>query len=280
MKNQFKLLSWSLLFFLIPLAGAIGQTRTISGTVTDAQDGSPLIGATVLVVGTTNGTVTDLDGKYSIQASAGQVLRFSYTGYSSKDFTVAASNAIDMQLESEATALQEIVVTALGIKEDKKKLSYSVQEVKGDQLYDTGRDNFLVSLQGRVAGLNMTPSSGQAGASVSIQLRGPSSIDGNNQPLFVVDGLPIDNRTFSQGALVSDQPNRTADYLNRAGDINPADIESVTVLKGPEAAALYGIDASSCAIIITTRKGAAGKGRINYDNLFPVFRLREEKFAF
>jgi len=273
MKNQCKMFSWSLLFFLIPLAGAIGQTRTISGTITDTQDGTPLIGATVLVVGTTTGTVTDLDGKYSISAATGQVLRFSYTGYSSKDITVGTSNVIDMQLESEATTFDEIVVTALGIKEDKKKLSYSVQEVKGDQIYDTGRDNFLVSLQGRVAGLNMTPSSGQAGASVSVQLRGPSSIDGNNQPLFVVDGLPIDNRTFSQGALVSDQPNRSADYLNRAGDINPADIESITVLKGPEAAALYGIDASSGAIIITTRKGAAGKGRINYDNLFRVENL-------
>ena len=100
----------------------------------------------------------------------------------------------------------------------------------------------------------MTPTSGQAGASVAVQLRGPSSIDGNNQPLFVVDGLPIDNRTFNQGALVSDQPNRSSDYQNRAGDINPADIETITILKGPEAAALYGIDASSGAIIITTKK--------------------------
>ena len=268
MKRQLQRSSWLLLLMLIPIAGLWAQAKKISGTITDEQDGAPLIGATVLVAGTTNGTVTDLDGKYEIEASKGQTLRFTYTGYSQKEVVVGDASVINVELASEATALDEVVVTALGIKEDKKKLSYSVQEVKGEQLYNTGRDNFLVSLQGRVAGLNMTPSSGQAGASVSIQLRGPSSIDGNNQPLFVVDGLPIDNRTFSQGALVSDQPNRSADYLNRAGDINPADIESITVLKGPEAAALYGIDASSGAIIITTKKGTAGKGRINYDNLF------------
>ncbi|MFM8449912.1 MAG: SusC/RagA family TonB-linked outer membrane protein [Haliscomenobacter sp.] len=268
MKKQLQRSGWLFLLMLLPIVGLWAQAKKISGTVTDEQDGAPLIGATVLVAGTTNGTVTDLDGKYTIEAKKGQTLRFTYTGYATKELVVGDAAVIDMALESEATALDEVVVTALGIKEDKKKLSYSVQEVKGDQLYNTGRDNFLVSLQGRVAGLNMTPSSGQAGASVSIQLRGPSSIDGNNQPLFVVDGLPIDNRTFSQGALVSDQPNRSADYLNRAGDINPADIESITVLKGPEAAALYGIDASSGAIIITTKKGTAGKGRINYDNLF------------
>lgn len=270
MKKQLQKLSWLLLMLLIPFTGIFAQGRTISGKVIDEADGAPLIGATVFVVGTTTGTVTDLDGNYRIEATTGQTLRFTYTGYAPKEVTVGTANVIDMQLAAEATALNEVVVTALGIKEDKKKLSYSVQELKGNDIYDTGRDNFLVSMQGRVAGLNMTPTSGQAGASVSVQLRGPSSIDGNNQPLFVVDGLPIDNRTFSQGALVSDQPNRSADYLNRAGDINPADIQSITVLKGPEAAALYGIDASSGAIIITTKKGTAGRGKINYDNLFRV----------
>jgi TonB-linked SusC/RagA family outer membrane protein len=254
-------------FLLLPLV-LFGQERKISGKVTDASDGLPLFGVSILVVGTTSGTITDLDGAYSINAQRGQTLRFTYTGYANREVVVADASTINVALSFEAEALSEVVVTALGIKEEKKKLSYSIQELKGNDLYDTGRDNFLVSMQGRVAGLNMTPTSGQAGASVNIQLRGPSSIDGNNQPLFVVDGLPIDNRTFSQGALVSDQQNRTADYLNRAGDINPADIASITVLKGPEAAALYGIDASSGAIIITTKKGTAGVGKINYDNLF------------
>ena len=257
-----------LLFVFLHQNGLAAQNRTLKGTITDADDNSPMIGVTVLVVGTGIGTVTDLDGTYAIQVATGQTLRYSYTGYKPKEIKITNETLLDVQLIAEATALGEIVVTALGIKEEKKKLAYSIQEVKGEALQNTGRDNFIVSLQGRVAGLNMTPTSGQAGASVAVQLRGPSSIDGNNQPLFVVDGLPIDNRTFNQGALVSDQANRANDYQNRAGDINPADIESVTVLKGPEAAALYGIDASSGAIIITTKKGSTGKGKISYDNLF------------
>jgi len=268
MKGPLFLKGLLLFTLLCAQAGLSAQARQLKGNVTDADDGTPMIGVTVLVVGAGSGTVTDLEGNYSLEVSTGQVLRFSYTGYRPREVKLANETVLDMQLNPEATALGEIVVTALGIKEEKKKLAYSIQEVKGEALQNTGRDNFIVSLQGRVAGLSMTPTSGQAGASVAVQLRGPSSIDGNNQPLFVVDGLPIDNRTFNQGALVSDQPNRANDYQNRAGDINPADIESITVLKGPEAAALYGIDASSGAIIITTKKGTAGKGKISYDNLF------------
>lgn len=257
---------------LLPLLPLMAQQRQISGTVTDAGENIPIIGVTVLVVGTGTGTVTDAGGSYNISAQKGQVLRFSYTGYASQEVVVDDLTRIDVTMTTETSELNEVVVTALGIKEEKRKLTYSLQEIKGNDLANTGRENFLVSLQGRVAGLNMTPTSGQAGSSVVVQLRGPSSIDGNNQPLFVIDGLPVDNRTFSQGALVSDQPNRTADYQNRIGDLNPADIETVTILKGPEAAALYGIDASSGAIIITTKRGrnTGGKGRINYDNQFRV----------
>ncbi len=186
------------------------------------------------------------------------------------------STELDVSLDSDENTLSDVVVTALGIKQERKTLGYSIQEVKGSDIADTQRDNFLVSLQGRAAGLNMTTTSGQPGASAAIQLRGASSIGGNNQPLFVVDGLPIDNRTFSQGGLVSDRPNRDNDYLNRAADINPNDIESITILKGPEAAALYGIDASSGAIVITTKKGtkgAAGKGKVTYDNRFKSAQL-------
>ena len=160
MKKQLQKSSWLLLMLLIPLTGVFGQGRTISGKVTDDQDGAPLIGATILVVGTTTGTVTDLDGNYQIEAAAGQVLRFTYTGYAPKEITVGSSNIIDMKLSSEATALSEIVVTALGIKEDRRKLSYSTQQVKGEDLQNTQRDNPFLSLQGRVAGLSMTPTSG------------------------------------------------------------------------------------------------------------------------
>ncbi|MCY7352360.1 MAG: TonB-dependent receptor plug domain-containing protein [Cytophagaceae bacterium] len=187
-----------------------------------------------------------------------------------KEVTVSAQSVINVTLASSAASLDEVVVTALGITQERRALGYSVAQVKGQDVSEAQRDNFLVALQGRVAGLSMTPTSGVPGASVSIQLRGASSIGGNNQPLYVVDGLPIDNRTFGQGALVSDRPNRDNDYLNRAADINPNDIASITILKGPEAAALYGIDASSGAILITTKKGRKGAGRITYDNRFQV----------
>lgn len=176
-----------LLFVFLHQNGLAAQNRTLKGTITDADDNSPMIGVTVLVVGTGIGTVTDLDGTYAIQVATGQTLRYSYTGYKPKEIKITNETLLDVQLIAEATALGEIVVTALGIKEEKKKLAYSIQEVKGEALQNTGRDNFIVSLQGRVAGLNMTPTSGQAGSSVAVQLRGPSSIDGNNQPLFVVD---------------------------------------------------------------------------------------------
>jgi len=276
MTNLFRHLNWLSLMLFLPFSMLMGQQRIITGIVTDASGNAPVIGATILIVGTSSGTVTDGTGNYSISVQKGQTLRFSYTGFATQEVLVDNQSSVDILLAPEATGLNEVVVTALGVKEEKRKLSYALQEIKGQDLSNTGRDNFLVSLQGRVAGLTMTPTSGQAGSSVSIRLRGPSSIDGNNQPLFVIDGLPVDNRTFNQGGLVSDQPNRTADYQNRVGDINPSDIESVTILKGPEAAALYGIDASSGAIIITTKKGVAGAGKINYDNQFrmeQVYRL-------
>ncbi len=267
-----------LLMCLLTLLGSavFAQTQTIKGTVVDATDDSPLVGVTVVVVGTFTGAITDADGNFSVEAKPGQILRFNLTGVDPKEVTLGNETFIKVVLETSNSLIDEVVVTALGQKEDKRSLTYATTEIKGSDIYETGRENFGTALAGRVAGLSMTPSTGMAGASVSLQLRGPSSIDGNNQPLIVVDGLPMDNRTFNQGALVSDQPNRTADFGNRAADINPADIETITVLKGPEAAALYGIDASSGAIIITTKKGVKGKGRINYDNLFRT----EELFRF
>lgn len=249
------------------------QENTVTGRVTSAEDGSAIPGASVVVRGTTRGTTTDADGNYRIQASRGQTLRFSFIGTTSRDVAVASSNVINVSLTPEASTLNEVVVTALGVKQEKRALGYSIQEVKGNDLADTQRDNFLNALNGRVAGAMITPSSGNPGASTSIMLRGISSIGGNNQPLFIVDGLPIDNRTFSQGALVSESPNRNNDYPNRAADLNPNDIESISILKGPEASALYGIDAASGAIVITTKKGAAGRGKVTYDNAFRFDKL-------
>lgn len=269
---------WLLGLALLGGGNALAQERTLSGRISDAT-GSALPGATVQVKGTTRGTTADANGAYRIQASDGQTLVVRMVGMKTVEVPVGNRTEVNVTLAEEAgSQLDEVVVTALGITQERRALGYSIAEVKGQDVAESQRDNFLVALQGRVAGLSMTPTSGTPGASVSIQLRGASSIGGNNQPLYVVDGLPIDNRTFGQGALVSDRPNRDNDYLNRAADINPADIESITVLKGPEAAALYGIDASAGAIVITTKKGRKGAGRITYDNRFQtteVFRFPE-----
>ncbi|AQG80820.1 SusC/RagA family TonB-linked outer membrane protein [Spirosoma montaniterrae] len=256
------------LLYLVTLGGAYAQDRTITGRVTSSDDNQPIPGASVVVRGTTRGTTTDATGTFRIQATRGQTLRVSFIGTTTQDVVVGNADVLNVTLKQEANALNEVVVTALGIKQEKRALGYSVQEVNGSELAQTQRENFLNALNGRVAGAMITPTSGNPGASTSIMLRGISSIGGNNQPLFVVDGLPISNNTFNQGALVSDSPNRNNDYQNRAADINPNDIESITILKGPEASALYGIDAASGAIVITTKKGTTGKGRITYDNAF------------
>ncbi len=259
---------YTLLFGLFLFSGQILTAQKVSGTVKAEEDGQGVPGVTVLVKGTTSATITDIDGKYSIDAKNGQTIVFSLVGYEAQEVTVTQS-LIDIELKGGNQVLQEVTVTsAFGIKEGKRGLTTNNQTVSGDEIASTQRDNFLEALQGRVAGLMMVSTSGSSGSSALIQLRGASSIGGNNQPLFVVDGLPIDNSTFNQGALVSDQPNRGNDYQNRAADINPNDIASITVLKGPEAAALYGSQGSSGAIIITTKKGSKGRGKISYDNSF------------
>ncbi|SDM10593.1 SusC/RagA family TonB-linked outer membrane protein [Siphonobacter aquaeclarae] len=271
-------------FRLVLLVGAVvsgsvswAQDRVVTGKVTD-ETGSPLPGVSVLVKGTSRGVSAGADGGYRIQAGSGQTLVFSMVGMTTKEVAVAAQTVIDVVLASTDSQLNEVVVTALGIKQEKRALGYSVGEIKGGDLVNAQRDNYLVSLQGRVAGLNVTTTSGMPGSSTSIQLRGAASIGGNNQPLFVVDGLPIDNRTTSGGVLYSNRANRDIDYLNKASNINFNDIESMTILKGPEAAALYGIDAAAGAIVITTKSGKSGRTQIDYSNNFrfsEVYRFPE-----
>jgi TonB-linked SusC/RagA family outer membrane protein len=246
---------------------ALAQERTVSGKIT-SKDSQALPGVNILVKGTNKGTVTDADGFYKIIVNDRDVLVFSQIGQKTVEQTADNRSNIDLTLEEDVTTLGEVVVTALGISQDKRTLGYSIQEVKGTELAQTQRPNFLVSLQGRVAGLSMTSTSGLPGSSVSINLRGVNSIGGSNQPLIVIDGLITNNQTFSQHTMVSDLDNRSNDYTNRAADLNPNDIENVTVLKGPEAAALYGQDGASGAIIITTKKGSKGSGKIEYDNSF------------
>jgi TonB-linked SusC/RagA family outer membrane protein len=254
------------------------QDRQITGKVTGTDDNAPLPGASIIIKGTTRGTTSASDGTYKISVKDGATLIFTSLGFEKREVKVGTQTVIDVRMLDATAALDEVVVTALGISEKKRGLGYSVGEIKGQTLAETNRENFMVGMQGRVAGLTMTTTSGQPGASVAIQLRGASSIGGSNSPLYIIDGLPVSNNTFAQGALTTDQPNRANDYTNRMSDINPNDIESITVLKGLEAAALYGIEASAGAIVITTKKGVQGRSKVTYENSFRsdnVYRLLE-----
>ncbi|MCL9770753.1 SusC/RagA family TonB-linked outer membrane protein [Flavobacterium sp. HXWNR69] len=234
---------------------AFAQTRTVSGKVSDSN-GEPLVGVAVLVKGTSSGTQTDFEGNYSIKASNSQILVFKFLGMKTQEIT-ASSTTLNVKMTDDTKELSEVVVTALGIKREKKALGYATQQVKGDDVSDTPTSNFVESLSGEVAGLDIS-SSGTMGGSANIIVRGYSSLYGNNQALIVIDGTPVNNETYNS----SDQ--RTGrggyDYGNAASDINPDDIESLTVLKGAAATALYGSRASNGAIIITTKKGKKGTG--------------------
>jgi len=260
-KNYFMML----VLLVFNFTGALAQEKTISGTISD-QSGLPLPGVNIIVKGTTNGTQSDFDGNYSINASKGDVLTFTYVGQKTVERTVGAASTINITMEEDATALDEVVVTALGIKREEKTLGYSAQGLKGDGMTEARESNISNALSGKIAGVQVTGTSGSVGASSRIVLRGASSITGNNQPLYVVDGVPIDNGTNNQDLNAPAGGNTGGagsgggvDLPNGAADINPDDIESVQVLKGPNAAALYGLRASNGVIVITTKKGNANK---------------------
>src|SRR4051812_23847573 len=274
-----RVLGFLALLLLTPLAAWAQGTAIIRGRITDAATGAPLVGVQVRVEGTAIGGLTDAEGAFTISgAPAGsRVLSTRRLGYapSSASITVPASGDAtqNFALNKVATTLNEVVVTALGQTAQQRSLGTAQQTVKGGDIADTQRENFLNALQGRVAGVDVVSTSGVPGASSSITIRGISSISSSNQPLMILDGLPMDNRTLNTGVLASDNnatnafSNRGVDFTNRAADLNPEDIQSITVLKGPEAAALYGIDAASGAIVITTKRGRAGGG-FQYSNSF------------
>ncbi|TXE10433.1 SusC/RagA family TonB-linked outer membrane protein [Gelidibacter salicanalis] len=230
------------------------QSSKITGTVTSSDDNLPLLGATVLVKGTSVGTTTDFDGNYVVEAPLNSTLVFSYVGYQTKEVKVTSIAPLNVSLQA-GDELDEVIITALGIKREKKALGYAVQAVESDALMEGNQNNMVNGLQGKVSGVTVVNSGGAPGSSAVILIRGGSSITGSNQPLFVVDGIPIDNSTSSSLEVAS---------TNRASDINPADIESVSVLKGPAAAALYGIQAAGGAVIITTKRGKAGVSTVSY----------------
>ena len=230
-----------LLMVLVLLMGSyplFAQNQTITGTVTSETDGGPLPGVNVLVQGTTNGTQTDFDGNYAIEASEADILVFSYIGTKSQSISVGNSSTIDVVLVEDASQLEEVVVTALGLERQEKSLTYANQQVDTDELTKARSINVLEGLSGKVAGVNITRSASGVGAPVKVVMRGNRSIDGSSQPLYVVDGILLD------------------------GDINnisPDDIQEISVLRGANAAALYGSRAANGAIIVTTKSGKGAR---------------------
>ncbi len=261
MQLLFKLKNYTMrkkLLVMLLFTFSVGYTyaqREISGKVTSGEDGSSLPGVNVVVVGSQQGSITDVDGNYTINVSDGATLKFSYIGFIDQEIQVGNQSIIDVVMQTDVTQLSEVVVTAFGIEKDKKALGYSITEVDGQDLVEAREVNLGDALQGRVAGVNVSNvGSGVAGSSRVI-IRGNTSINGNNMPLYVVDGVPMDNSNLGQAGMWGG-----SDWGDGLTSINPDDIENISVLKGNTAAALYGSRASNGVILITTKKGKARKG--------------------
>lgn len=250
------------------------QEKNISGTVTAKSDGAVLPGVSIVVQGTAKGTETDFDGKYTIKTSVGDVLSFSFLGMKTKTVTVTASNTMNVVLEDDADQLDEIVVTALGIKKSRKTLTYSAQDIKGDDLTSVKQVNPINSLSGKSAGLTISRSSSGAGGATKVVLRGNSSTS-NNDPLYVIDGIPMLNSGNGQngetpGANVFGSQTGNRDGGDITSLINPDDVESITILKGASAAALYGSQGANGVILINTKSGKEGKIKVNFNSTMTV----------
>jgi len=247
-----KILSFLTLVSLLFFQGLLAQNSTVSGTVLD-DAGMPLPGANVVEKGTSNGTSTDFDGNYSINVGNNAVLVFSSLGYQTKEVAVNGQSTINTSLVEDASQLEEVVVTALGITKEQRKVGYAVTEVGGENFTVAREVNVANSLAGRVAGVQISPTSSGPGGSSQILMRGVSSITGAGSPLFVIDGVPIDNTQRGSASQWGG-----ADGGDGISALNPDDIESMTVLKGQSASALYGSRASNGVIIITSKKGKKG----------------------
>ncbi|SFO63944.1 TonB-linked outer membrane protein, SusC/RagA family [Algoriphagus ornithinivorans] len=276
MKNSYK----SALLFLIGFLACISlyAQQTVSGIVTAKEDGAPLPGVSIVIQGTSTGVVSDIDGKYSISVPNTQaVLVFSFIGFETQRVPVGNRSTLDVSLATETSNLDEFIVTAFGISQEKKALGYAAQSINADEITKTRQPNVVNALQGQVAGVQVTNSGGAPGQSARIIIRGINSLDpsADNQPLFVVDGVPVDNSTIESNGTPRGMSNRIA-------DINPNDIESMSVLKGAAATALYGVRAANGAVIITTKKGKSGQIRVDFnsslgfDNLAKLPELQDQ----
>jgi len=266
--------------FLLMSVLAFGQ-RTVTGVVTSEEDGSTLPGVSVVVKGTVLGTTTNTNGEFSITVPDGyNTLVFTFVGMEPKEVEIGNKAILNVSMKPSVLGLEEVVVTAIGIEREKKALGYSVQEVGGDEIVQSRQTNVVDALQGRVAGVRINKASGDPGASSFIEIRGSASLTRNNQPLFVVDGVPIDNSGNAGNNVAG------VTESNRAIDLNPDDIESITVLKGGAATALYGIRAANGAVVITTKSGrnTGGKVEVNFSSSLKVEQVsmlppRQNKFA-
>ncbi len=253
-----------LLLLLALLMGSYSlsaQSKTVSGTITDAADGSPLPGVNVLVQGTTNGTQSDFDGNYSIDVDEGDTLVFSYLGMSSQSITVGSSNTVNVSMSEDASQLDEVVVTALGIKRQEKTLTYAQQTVDSDEITKTRDINFLNSINGKTAGVEIKKSSSGAGGSTKIVLRGNKSLSGDSTPLFVIDGIPLANNRGGQPGMWGG-----TDSGDGISALNPDDIASISILRGANAAMLYGSAGANGVVLITTKQGEAGKTTVSFNS--------------
>jgi TonB-linked SusC/RagA family outer membrane protein len=246
------------LFLALVVHVSFAQQKIITGTVSDSSGSLP--GVSVLIKGTEKGTETDFNGKYTIQANTGDVLSFSYIGYKTIDKSITTSNTLNVSMEQDANLLDEIIITGLGISKKEKAIGYAVQKVSGKKINEAKEVNIVNSLQGRVAGVQIQGSASTLGGSSRITIRGSNSFLGNNQPLFVVDGVPINNSSYSDSDQQSGFGGGSYDYGNSASEIDPSSVASMSVLKGAAATAIYGSRGANGVILITTKKGKKTKG--------------------
>jgi TonB-linked SusC/RagA family outer membrane protein len=273
MKKCLLLIGW----FMLICVSTYAQKQVVTGTVITPEDGSGMPGVTVLIKGTNTGTTTNNEGKFKLSCASSDVLVFTFVGMTPQEVAVGSQTDFTIKFKTEIMQLNEVVVTALGIERDKKALGYALQAIKGSEITQARETNLVNAMSGKIAGVQVTSSNGTPGASSRILIRGVNSIGGNNQPLFVVDGVPIDNTTFNSTSPSASSPNVTTDYGNGASSINPDDIENISVLKGANAAALYGSRAANGVILITTKSGKNTKGlgitvnsNISFENPFRI----------
>ncbi|WP_036678160.1 SusC/RagA family TonB-linked outer membrane protein [Daejeonella oryzae] len=255
------------LFLLFLISNSVAQDKSVTGTVRDKGDGLPIPGVSVKVKGTTTGTQTNAQGEYSLRVpAANNILQFSFLGYTSQELSIPASNVLNVLLVTDAQQLGEVVVTALGFEAQKDKLGSTSSTVKGEKLTESGETSVLNGLASKASGVRVERSGGEPGAGTFVQIRGQSTITGNTQPLFVVDGIPVSNTNIIGNGNSSNSPNEDVAgtvQQSRLSDLNADDIASMEVLKGASAAALYGTRAANGVIIITTKKGKLTDNKVN-----------------